>query len=173
MWKTLLMKAFQPLSSPSNNILGLPCQQRRVLRRDCHPKLARNITKYKRQIDEPSGKGPPEEGASLWCSTVKENSLGERIGGFLLCLFIMIKIFLFLTGTEQILKRRKTLPTVQQNLITTSQCFRSHLEQAHNLLPCSGHTALWVMVAEGWLCLLGRCGGAAPSCPAEGPENCW
>lgn len=29
MWKTLLMKAFQPLSSPSNNILGLPCQQTR------------------------------------------------------------------------------------------------------------------------------------------------
>lgn len=27
MWKTLLMKAFQPLSSPSNNILDLPCQQ--------------------------------------------------------------------------------------------------------------------------------------------------
>lgn len=27
MWKTLLMKAFQPLASPSNNILDLPCQQ--------------------------------------------------------------------------------------------------------------------------------------------------
>lgn len=27
MWKTLLMKAFQPLASSSNNILDLPCQQ--------------------------------------------------------------------------------------------------------------------------------------------------
>ena len=91
----------------------------------------------------------------------------------MLCLFIRIKIFLFLTGTEQILKWRKTLPTVQQDLITTSQCFSTHLERTHNLLPCSGHAALCVMVAEGRSRLLGRYGGAAPSCPAEGPKSCW
>lgn len=45
----------------------------------------------------------------------------------MLGLFIMIKIFLFSLGTEQILKWKKTLSTVCLELVPTSQHPDTHL----------------------------------------------
>lgn len=44
-----------------------------------------------------------------------------------MCLFIMIKIFLFSLGTEQILKWKKTLSTVWLELVPTSQHSSTHV----------------------------------------------
>lgn len=150
MWKTLLMKAFQPLASPSNNILDLPCQQ------TCLETWLPSQTWQKHhQVQKTnwwaSGKGPPEEGAFLWCSTVKENSLGERTGGFLLCLFIMIKIFLFLTEANIEMEEKAAHCSAGSDHDISACRFSPWADTQPP--PTSRAYSLWVTVAEGWWCL--------------------
>lgn len=96
MWKTLLMKAFQPLASSSNNILDLPCQQ------TCLETWLPSQTWQKHhQVQKTNW-------WAFWKGTTRGRSVSVMIHSkrklfrrknkrLFAVLFIMIKIFLFLT----------------------------------------------------------------------------
>lgn len=132
------MKAFQPLSSPSNNILDPPCQQ------TCPETWLPSQTPQKHQQVQKTNwwafwKGttggrssslmPPE---FLFHSKRK---FFWRKNGRLFALFVHCdkKIFLFSIGTEQILKWKKTLPTDPLDLVTTCQCLGASSLVQHSL----------------------------------------
>lgn len=162
MWKTLLMKAFQPLASSSNNILDLPCQQTCL-----ETWLSSQTWQKHHQLQKTNWwafwKGTTR-GRSASVMIHSKRKLFRRKNRSLFALFVHYdKNLPFLDRSKYWNGGKGSL--VQQDLITTSQCVGAHLRQTHSLLLYPGHTR-WEMVmpaleVQPW----------APRCPDEEPKS--